>query len=137
MLINRGWIPRNYLESKHNAAVDFYRPTGPQTIVSVPGKGENPRFMVPQHDLPHRRLYWFDMDTMKKLSGLDNGNTQMMIQVRDSAKSEPQYPAQPPEDAVGEYKLTPLIHAGYAVTWFGLSGAGLIMTRKLITRGRG
>lgn len=78
---------------------------------------------------------------MEKLSGLGGKSTttQMMIQVRNSSSKteEPQYPAQPPEDAVGEYKLTPLVHAGYAVTWFGLSGAGLIMTRKLVTRGRG
>lgn len=47
------------------------------------------------------------------------------------------YPLQPPVDSVAEFKTTPMIHAGYAATWFGLSGAGLYMTRMLITRGRG
>ena len=47
------------------------------------------------------------------------------------------FPLQSPSDKVGEYKISPMIHAGYAFTWFGLSGAGMIMTRKLLTRGRG
>merc|ERR1712232_1126917 len=46
------------------------------------------------------------------------------------------FPLRSSKDKVGEYKITPIIHAGYAFTWFGLSSAGVIMTRKLFTRGR-
>jgi len=46
------------------------------------------------------------------------------------------FPLLPPMDKVGEFKISPTIHAGYAVTWFALSSAGLVMTRKLLTRGR-
>lgn len=46
------------------------------------------------------------------------------------------FPVQPPLETVGEFKVTPMIHAGYAFTWFGLASAGLVMTRKLITKGR-
>jgi surfeit locus 1 family protein len=46
------------------------------------------------------------------------------------------WPAVPPAHRVGEPKVTPMIHVGYAVTWYGLSAAGLYMTRKLMTRGR-
>ena len=39
---------------------------------------------------------------------------------------------------VGEYKISPTIHAGYyAATRFGVPGAGMYMTRTMITRGRG
>ena len=48
----------------------------------------------------------------------------------------PTFPVRPTAETVGEFKVTPATHAGYAVTWFGLSGAGMIMTRKLLTRGR-
>jgi hypothetical protein len=48
-----------------------------------------------------------------------------------------QYPMTPTAQAVGDFRTTPLIHGGYAATWFGLSGAGWYMTRMLITRGRG
>eukprot|EP00536_Pseudo-nitzschia_multiseries_P003101 jgi/Psemu1/185075/e_gw1.44.110.1 len=46
------------------------------------------------------------------------------------------YPLQPPVASVGAFKTTPSVHMGYAATWFGLSGAGWYMTRKLITKGR-
>ena len=46
------------------------------------------------------------------------------------------FPVQPPLETVGEFKVTPMIHAGYAFTWFGLASAGVVMTRKLITKGR-
>ena len=44
------------------------------------------------------------------------------------------FPVQPSEEYVGEFKVTPDVHMGYAITWLGLSGAGVIMTRKLLTR---
>ena len=46
------------------------------------------------------------------------------------------YPLQPPVASISEFKTTPSVHVGYATTWFGLSGAGLYMTKKLITKGR-
>ena len=55
----------------------------------------------------------------------------------EGTKQKMSFPLQAPVDKVGEYTISPTVHAGYAVTWFGLSGAGLIMTRKLLTRGRG
>lgn len=41
-------------------------------------------------------------------------------------------PACPPADKVGEFKVTSAVHAGYAFTWFGLSTAGIYMTRMLL-----
>jgi len=46
------------------------------------------------------------------------------------------YPLQPPVSTITQFKTTPSVHAGYAFTWFGLSTAGLYMTRKLISKGR-
>lgn len=40
----------------------------------------------------------------------------------------------PSVDNVARPKVTPAVHAGYAVTWYGLSLAGLLLTRKLILR---
>ena len=34
------------------------------------------------------------------------------------------YPLQPPVSSITQFKTTPSVHAGYAVTWFGLSTAG-------------
>ena len=44
------------------------------------------------------------------------------------------FPLSPPAQNVGEFKTSPMIHAGYAATWYGLAAAGLYMTRILILR---
>jgi cytochrome oxidase assembly protein ShyY1 len=44
--------------------------------------------------------------------------------------------ARPSVDQIDVPKVSPAIHAGYAVTWYGLSLAGVLLTRKLILRGR-
>jgi len=55
---------------------------------------------------------------------------------KKKAYHPPCWPVQPTAEKVGEFKVSPAVHAGYACTWFGLSAAGMYMTRKLITRGR-
>ena len=47
------------------------------------------------------------------------------------------WPARPTAEAASEFRISPAVHAGYAFTWYSLSAAGLYMTRKLLTRGRG
>lgn len=58
-------------------------------------------------------------------------------QSSSSSTVEKEYPRLPALETISEFKTTPAIHAGYAATWYGLSVAGVFMTRKLITRGRG
>jgi len=53
-----------------------------------------------------------------------------------ASSSAVEWPARPTAEKVGEFKISPAVHAGYAFTWFGLSTAGMVMTRKLITKGR-
>ena len=84
----------------------------------------------------------------KKETEEEEANEELMLftQIKDqkeatsttttSTSAKLAFPLQAPVDNVGEYKISPTIHAGYAATWFGLSGAGLVMTRKLFTRGR-
>lgn len=73
------------------------------------------------------------------LSNTDDKNDELVIlqEIRqDDDNTNMPFPVQPPLETVGEFKVTPMIHAGYAFTWFGLASAGMVMTRKLITRGR-
>jgi cytochrome oxidase assembly protein ShyY1 len=64
--------------------------------------------------------------------------TQVLVdEESDDTTSTSLFPLKPPVSSVGDFKTTPLIHVGYATTWFGLSAAGIYMTRKLVTRGRG
>jgi surfeit locus 1 family protein len=70
-----------------------------------------------------------DVPFVTAVSGSDNTNGNKALQ--DIA-----WPVTPTADKVGDFKVSPTVHAGYAFTWFGLSGAGLYMTRMLLTRGR-
>ena len=115
-----------------------------------------PRFITPVHDYSKRplQLFWIDGLALKAIAAdmytpddlASNNETAMVVQVieddgdnrsSDGSNEGPLlYPLQPPVSTVGNFKTTPATHIGYAATWFGLSGAGLYMTRKLITKGR-
>ena len=147
ILVNRGWIPRVFLSTDNEGLYD--RPQGPTSIVTVRTKGETPRFLVPEHDAKQRRLFWMDLDTMKSwtrdAASSSTPPIPLYIQVQPkeeddgdhTSKDIQRYPARPSASSIGDFVTTPAIHVGYAVTWFGLAGAGVVMTRKLITRGRG
>ena len=45
------------------------------------------------------------------------------------------FTARASREFIGEFKVTPSIHTGYAFTWFGLSSAGY-SSRKLLSRGK-
>ena len=99
-----------------------------------------------------KRLLWMDRKAMEEIINFNDHDDHppLFVQINttatndddgndgDDKKSKPRrrYPVQPKEQYVGEFKVTPEVHAGYAVTWFGLSGAGVVMTRKLLMRGR-
>lgn len=84
-------------------------------------------------------MFWFDPIALQAIAE-SKEELSMLAQISSlSANNDEkvEYPLKPPVESVAEFKTTPAIHAGYATTWFGLSGAGLYMTKKLITRGRG
>jgi cytochrome oxidase assembly protein ShyY1 len=70
-----------------------------------------------------------DVPFVTAVSGSDNTNGIKALQ-------DIVWPVTPTADKVGDFKVGPTMHAGYAFTWFGLSGAGLYMMRMLVTRGR-
>ena len=100
------------------------------------------------------KLLWMDRTVMEELlcttatdlssssSCINENHPPFFVEINainDDEKTQQQqlqYPVKPTQEYVGEFKVTPEVHAGYAVTWFGLSGAGIVMTRKLLTRGR-
>jgi len=124
-----------------------------------------PKFLIAQHKLDERppQLFWFDLPTLLALAGItdaatsgdendtavvndDNKNPRLLLatQVQDSHNDDDDpsrhanhWPARPTAEAASEFRISPAVHAGYAFTWYSLSAAGLYMTRKLLTRGRG
>jgi cytochrome oxidase assembly protein ShyY1 len=96
-----------------------------------------PRIIVPEHDYSKRplQLFWFDGLALQAIAESEEEMVILTEVEEDSSSHE--YPLKPPLASVADFKTTPLIHVGYATTWFGLSAAGIYMTRKLVTRGRG
>uniref|UniRef100_A0A7S1GK23 SURF1-like protein n=1 Tax=Cyclophora tenuis TaxID=216820 RepID=A0A7S1GK23_CYCTE len=134
VMINRGWIPRHFPDG----GVSWEKTSGTVGVTVVPSKGEEPRFMTPEHnfDKSPPRFFWMDKKTLEEIAEVPQGQGILLKQVGDGQEKST-FPILPPLETIGEFKTTPAVHVGYAFTWFGLSGAGLYMTRKLITRGRG
>ena len=123
-----------------------------------------PRFITPVHDYTKRplQLFWVDGLALKAIAEITSEEeVALLVQVLDTNENDNEntnttsssssssstatvnangallaYPLQPPVASISEFKTTPSVHVGYATTWFGLSGAGLYMTKKLITKGR-
>ena len=76
------------------------------------------------------------LDTNENENGSKNGDATSSSTSSTANVPLLAYPLQPPVASISEFKTTPSVHVGYATTWFGLSGAGLYMTKKLITKGR-
>jgi len=97
------------------------------------------------------KLLWLDRNAMEEMMNYSSSTAAsssslhppLFVEIKsddDERKKlqggPPRFPVKPTEEYVGEFKVTPAIHAGYALTWFGLSGAGMVMTRTLLRRGR-
>ena len=108
-------------------------------VVGVGAETERPRFLSPVHDpRTPRRLLWMDRRAMEEKTGTVGMSPLLLTQTREEDDDDDVDgpPFRPSRESATEFKVMPATHAGYAVTWFGLSGAGMVMTRKLITRGR-
>jgi surfeit locus 1 family protein len=133
VIVNRGWVPRSYIEQNE----PWYRPKGNVKLVGISSSTEQPRFMSPPHDPKQpKKLLWFDREAIEDRTKTAGKNPPLMVETREGEEGTGGPPFKPDKESVGEFTVLPSTHAGYAVTWFGLSSAGIIMTRKLITRGR-
>lgn len=151
ILVNRGWIPMHLIKMYNQQNNDekkstkpWVEPKGIVTVIGIQSKTEQPKFMSPIHDdKKHpRQLLWFDRNAIEIKTRTEGQYPLLMTETLEEEHDDKKnavsqsIPIKPSRQSVGEFKVTPSTHAGYALTWFGLSGAGMFMTRKLITRGR-
>lgn len=139
VLVNRGWVPKRYHETNHA----WVRPTGDIDVVGVLSKIEKPRYLTPKHSIDQideRKLIWMDREALEEASETYGQSpllvTETSSSTEDGEEREVSFPVRPKADTVGDFTVLPSTHAGYAVTWFSLSCAGMVMTRKLLTKGR-
>ena len=171
--VNRGWIPRDYINKYNEIVWSWDRPRGTVQLMAMESNTETPGAFAPPSRLeamnrttnsikstsdqkneskpecltcpkptpPVKKLLWFDRQAMEELTSCAaECHPPLFVEIQTSEKNEcdntTSFPAKASQEFVGEFKVTPAIHAGYAFTWFGLSSAGIYMTRKLLSKGR-
>jgi cytochrome oxidase assembly protein ShyY1 len=122
-----------------------------------------PKFMIAQHNLAARPavFFWYDVPSLlavTKAHGIalaassttsqdGSGDDLVLVTIvldqtaessgNDATKEAPSvWPLVPTGTALIDGRIHPAMHIGYAVTWYGLCAAGIVMTRRLATRGR-
>jgi cytochrome oxidase assembly protein ShyY1 len=125
-----------------------------------------PKFMIAQHNLAARPavFFWYDVPSLlavTKAHGIalaasstttprhDSPGDDLVLMTivsdqtdnsSDAAaadqKASAVWPLVPTGTALIDGRIHPAMHIGYAVTWYGLCAAGIVMTRRLATRGR-
>ena len=139
--INRGWIPRHFIDKDSQILHPWEQPSGIVTLTAMESQMETAgRFSPPsrlEKSTGVQKLLWMDPTAMSEMiNSPPDINPPLFVQIKDEEETALKYPARSSREYVGEFKVTPEVHAGYAATWFGLSGAGVVMTRKLLRRGR-
>mmetsp|Transcript_26543 Transcript_26543/g.38800 ORF Transcript_26543/g.38800 Transcript_26543/m.38800 type:complete len:327 (+) Transcript_26543:103-1083(+) len=142
VLVNRGWVPISHIQN----SIMWNCPEDSQTVVAVKSKMEQPKGLIsppPQSasksntKLPQPIFLYYHRPSIEKVANVPTNYQPPFFTATSSlspSSKTPTFPVAPKEDTVGEYKITPMVHGGYAVTWFGLSSAGIYMTRKLLLR---
>ncbi|KAL3773100.1 hypothetical protein ACHAW5_009531 [Stephanodiscus triporus] len=153
--INRGWIPRHYVNNRYEIVTSWERPRGTVTLTAMESNTETGGTFAPPSRLEGgrrgnggddrrptpecKRLLWMDRRAMEELTSCGADRHPYLFVEIDAVERKgapPSFPAKASREFVGEFKVSPGVHAGYAFTWFGLSSAGIVMTRKLLSRGR-
>lgn len=141
--INRGWIPRHYVDSRGGKTTDQWeKPSHIVQITAMESTTETPGRFTPSSRIDSRqtfnKLLWIDRDAIEDMTSVKKGEHPPLFVEIETGKSDtsqaPCFPVKPSVESVGEFKVTPSVHAGYAFTWFGLSSAGVYMTRRLLLR---
>lgn len=154
VMVNRGWIPRFLVHDDRHPnkyLVPFWeRPTKEISLTCITTPTEKPRIIVPEHKMNGEgipELLWMDFTTLQEYVKSDSDPDTIMLSLVTAVQDEQQeqqdnetsqvnrsFPVAPPLKSLGEFKTSPMIHVGYAATWYGLATAGMVMTRMLILR---
>lgn len=119
ILVNRGWIP---LEKKNPSTrpepLENPGETKVEGMLFIPNRGN---YFLPDHDVKGNVWFWYDIARMNKEAGLDMPNIIVEAVEVNHPESRLPYPR-------ADYEITLRNdHFYYAVTWFSLALAGIII----------
>lgn len=136
VLVNRGWVPLNYAREN----LSWKRPIDTVNIVgTVSSMEQPPKWIAPPSTSSKtpKQFLWMERAAMEKITNTTSQDPLFITEIETDNEEKQKsitFPVKPKADTVGEFKVLPPTHAAYAFTWFGLSGAGVLMTRRLLNR---
>ena len=129
LLVNRGFVP---YEMKDPALRLEGQLTG-EVMLTGYARGElqeKPSAIVPDNDLAKNVFYWKDLSVMASSAGLDAGGVMPFFMDADASQANP---GGWPQGGVTQFALTNN-HLQYAVTWYGLAGALVVVVAGVMWR---
>jgi len=139
--VNRGWIPRHFIDRNDRKIHSWEHPKDTIQVVAMESFTEKPKSFTPPSRLGSKepstkKLLWLDRRAIEEITSCKEGHhPPLFVEINTASNETPsRFPVKPTEEFVGEFKVTPAIHFGYGFTWFSLSGAGIVMTRKLLLK---
>jgi surfeit locus 1 family protein len=130
LFVNRGFVP---FEMKEAATRAEGQVAGTVTIdgLARPRLSEKPSSLVPDNDIAKNIFYWKDLDAMARAAGIAADRIVPFFLDADSSKN----PGGLPIGGVTQFDL-PNNHLQYALTWYGLAGALVVVCGAYVFRQR-
>lgn len=123
VMLNRGWAPKN---------ADYETPREAIRLVALVEPGESKGTFSPVNT--PKNVLWIETSFIASLLGCP-ADAIFLVRLADDDKDAPmQYPIARRAEHFQEFQVQPETHVGYAFTWFAMSLAGALMTRRLLRR---
>lgn len=122
LFVNRGFVPYEMKQPESRTAGEV---TGVQTVTGY-ARGrlaEKPSMIVPENDLAKNIFYWKDLDAMVSSAGIDGPKVVPFFVDADASVVNP---GGWPKGGVTQFDL-PNSHLQYAITWYGLAVALVVV----------
>lgn len=128
LFVNRGFVPFEQKDSSTRLAGELPAFVGIHGLAR-PKLAEKPSSIVPDNDLVKNIFYWKDLDTMASSVGLP---VEKVVPLFVDADATPN-PGGLPIGGVTQFDL-PNNHLQYALTWYGLAAALVLVSGVYIVR---
>ncbi|WP_429807781.1 SURF1 family protein [Ensifer sp. B1-9] len=131
LFVNRGFVPFEQKDSSTRLAGELPAFVGIHGLAR-PKLDQKPSSLVPENDLAKNIFYWKDLDTMASSVGLPADKVLPLFVDADATPN----PGGLPIGGVTQFDL-PNNHLQYALTWYGLAAALVLVSGfYLVRRGR-
>ncbi|MCY1299655.1 SURF1 family protein [compost metagenome] len=128
LFVNRGFVPFEQKDSSTRLAGELPAFVGINGLAR-PKLTEKPSSLVPDNDLAKNIFYWKDLDTMASSVGLPADKVLPMFVDADATPN----PGGLPIGGVTQFDL-PNNHLQYALTWYGLAAALVLVSGIYVAR---